>query len=111
MKMELRELKDVLAKLSKLNFVKVDGKELTSDNGWSVSYRTELATMVHDVDKLPIQIVLQIRYMDKHVMTWGCVSNEEHTEFAKMVYSDEIEGICCRIQSRRSIQEGRGENV
>ena len=83
MKKELMELKDVLAKLSKLNFVKVDGKTLTSLNGWSVSYRTELASMVHDVEKLPIQLVLQIRYMDKHVMTWGCISQKEHTEFVK----------------------------
>tara|TARA_R110001592_G_scaffold210018_1_gene461453 strand:+ start:484 stop:828 length:345 start_codon:yes stop_codon:yes gene_type:complete len=83
MKYELMEFSDLLGKLDKLNFVKVDGKELISDDGWSVSYKTELATMVHDVEKLPIQLVLQIRYMDKHVMTWGCISTEEHTAFVK----------------------------
>ncbi len=79
----LNTLTDVLGKLDKLNFDSVDGNELISSEGWSVSFSTKLATMAHDVDKYPVQISLQVRFKGKYVFSWGCISNEENYEFIK----------------------------
>jgi hypothetical protein len=79
----LNTLTDVLGRLDKLNFDSVDGNELISSEGWSVSFRTIIATMVHDVDNFPVQISLQVRFKGKHVFSWGCISNEENSEFIK----------------------------
>lgn len=79
----LNELSDVLNKLNKLNFTSVKGNALTSEEGWSVNYNTELSTMIHDIEKMPVQIVLRISFKGKYIMTWGCCTNEENTEFVK----------------------------
>ena len=79
----LNTLTDVLGKLDKLNFDSVDGNELISSEGWSVSFSTKLSTMVYDVDKFPVQISLQVRFKGEYVFSWGCISNEENSEFIK----------------------------
>lgn len=77
----VNSIQDLLTKLGKLNFIKVDNKSLIADNGFEVSYSTKfLGDPPHRSD-YPVQIVIQIRKEGKHVFTWGCEDNESNRLF------------------------------
>jgi hypothetical protein len=72
----MRTFNEFLAKLDKLNFVKLStsDKSIISEEGFEVSYRAELH---YD----GFQIVIRVTYNDVHVQTWGCEDAQQQDEF------------------------------
>lgn len=62
--------------------IMLDRSSITSANGyWKVSYSIVEANSYHDLETMPLQVVVNVRYKDKHVSSWGCISNAENSEF------------------------------
>lgn len=78
----MKNLTELLQKLSTIRFTSVlSGTEISSDDGFSLSYSTRFES--HNIDKYPVQIVINIRKNGHSVQTWGCCDNEENALFVK----------------------------
>jgi hypothetical protein len=75
------DFKEFLSKLTKLDFVTVDGNKLITKEGFQVSYVVELNNISSMIKKYPIQLVIRVTKNGKRVASWGCESNEQHSEF------------------------------
>lgn len=77
----MNSIQQLIDKLNSLKWVQVDGKTLISSEGWKVSYSIKfLTTPPHRMD-YPVQIVIQVRKGNTHVLTWGCEDNESNRLF------------------------------
>ena len=65
--------------LSRIHFTHVnesaDYNSIHSDDGFEVSYSVRLATFTKD---LPLQMVMQLRYEDGHVMSFGAETEADN---------------------------------
>ena len=71
----MKTFKDLLQKLNKLNFIKVDGSRLLCENLIGVSYEIKSNSLS------PMQVVINISYKDSFVTIWGCENIEDGIEF------------------------------
>ena len=79
----MKTVNDLLNKFNNEVFISSEDKSITSQNGWKVSYSIELANNMHDIKRLPVQIVVRISKDGTHVQTWGCDSNSEQSCFVE----------------------------
>lgn len=77
----MKSIQDLINKLNSIKWVQVDGKTLISATGWKVSYSINFLTDPPHRSDYPVQIVIQIRKGNTHVMTWGCEDNESNRLF------------------------------
>ena len=73
-------MKKLMKTLSTFNFTEVDGKKLIGD-GIEVSYSVRLASTLHDIKSMPLQIVIHVRIDGEVVCTWGCENNTDNSVF------------------------------
>jgi hypothetical protein len=74
-------MKKLIKTLLSFTFTKVDGQKLIGE-GIEVSYNIKLANRLDDFKVMPLQMVIQVRLNGEYAYTWGCVSNEENSDFA-----------------------------
>jgi len=73
-------MKKLIKTISSFTFTKVDDKKLIGE-GIEVSYSVKLANTLSEIEKMPLQVVIQVRLNGQYAYSWGCVSNEENSEF------------------------------
>lgn len=80
----MNTIQDFTAKLDKINWSKYDWdkESLLSDDGFRLFYTIKLSESYSKMFPT-FQVVIQLRYKDSHVMTWGCDSNESQDDFGK----------------------------
>lgn len=65
--------------LSRINFThtheSAEYKSIRSDDGFEVVYSVRLATFAKD---LPLQMVMQLRYNDSHIMSFGAETEADN---------------------------------
>lgn len=72
-------MNNLLAKLNKIEFNKYENNELTSQDGWSVSYRVELNGHFES----QFQVIVRITYKGEFVSSYGCVEPSDSIDFGK----------------------------
>lgn len=103
MKVQINNHHEIIEKLSKLNFVKRDGDKLISEEGFALSWNYKLLSKIHNLP--PVQLLIQVWYNEAIIMTWGCTSNEDASEF--------VEFICIKKSVVRQLEHkiyDKGEN-
>ena len=69
--------------MNKLHNIQWEGYDMDSntlvsrDKQWKLSYRI----VEQEDEKFPLQVLVQVIFQGKVVMTWGCDSNESNGEF------------------------------
>lgn len=101
MKMIIDNHTQILDKLNKLTFIKQDGNNLISDNGFTLRWDFEFRTL----PTMPIQLLIRVLYDDAVVLTWGCSSNEDTDAFAKFILVTEVGLFATKYNSREAKQE------
>lgn len=87
----IHNFSDYLAKVNSIEWgtgkdLLLSGEGLTSKCGnWKLGYRIEEANNYHDIDSMPLQVVVHVLYKGQVVSTWGTVSNEENSQFVKFM--------------------------
>lgn len=76
-----------LAKLDKIKFDKSENKCLSTSDGWKLTYTLKM--MSTKFIGLSIQLVLQLRYNDAYVMSWGCESHEDTNAIVEWILKTE----------------------
>jgi len=84
----LKDVSEFIAKLERVNFTKVDGDTLISDDGFELSYHTKFQTLMGSREDckfvgLPVQLIFRIVKEGVYVSSWGCMDLEDTTELAK----------------------------
>jgi hypothetical protein len=72
----MRTFNEFLAKLDKLNFVTSNIGKIVSEEGFEISYSTDLHSD-------GFQIVIRVTYNGVHVKTWGCEDAQQQDEFGR----------------------------
>jgi hypothetical protein len=86
MKTTIKTPNAIIEKLSKLNFVKRDGDKLISEEGFALSWNYKLhSTKFNPISLPPVQLLIQVWYNEAIIMTWGCSSNEDASEFVEFI--------------------------
>ena len=80
----MNTIQEFTAKLDKINWSKYDWDKdsLLSEDGFRLFYTIKLNESYSKMFPT-FQVVIQLRYKDSHVMTWGCDSNESQDDFGK----------------------------
>lgn len=73
----------ILDKFKNLTFVRSEDKNIITKEGWEIGYSIDIAKTIFDIRAMPTQIVIRVRKDGQHVITWGCVNQEEHSEFVE----------------------------
>lgn len=76
----LKSISEYIAKLDKITWKLSKDGLVSKDGKWELTYSIKEANSYHDKE-MPLQIVINTRYNGNSVSTWGCVSNEENSEF------------------------------
>lgn len=84
----LSNVSEFIAKLEKLNFTSVDGKDLITEDGYKLSYYVSESTLIGNREDcafvgLPVNIYFQVRRNGVKVAGWGCAELEDTTELMK----------------------------
>jgi len=94
----------IIEKLSKLTFVKKEGNNLISDNGFTLRWDFEFRTL----KGMPIQLLIRVLYEDAVILTWGCSSNEDTDDFATFIQVTEV-GLFATKYNLRETKEQVGK--
>lgn len=70
----MNTLQQFLNKLESIKFNDVNGKKLTSSDGWSF----ELTTEFHGSNFMPVQVVARVRFNNVVASHWGASCEEDN---------------------------------
>jgi hypothetical protein len=72
----MKTFNEFLAKIDKLNFVSSNIGKIVSEEGFEITYST-------DLDSDGFQIVIRIAYNGVHISVWGCEDAQQQDEFGR----------------------------
>lgn len=107
----MNTIQEFIAKLDNINWSKYDWdkESLISDDGFRLFYTIKLSE-THSRSFPMFQVVIQLRYKDSHVMTWGCDSNESQDDFGKWFLKKKSDAKN-RAYESEAIQEKIGKTI
>lgn len=84
MKAHIENIETLISLLDSFNYTEVDDDDrLVADNGFTIGYRTNELTSVHDLERYPLQVVIHVVKDGVCVYTWGCTDNEMNNQFMR----------------------------
>ena len=84
---------EFISKLQKIEFSKVEDKTLTGTlNGKDVEviYRLKLSDNMIDIEKMPVQMLIQVRVEGTHALTYGAASNKDNSALVEFFVKAEV---------------------